>query len=467
MARIQHPTFERWSGAYQKIRDVLDGQDQVQSQGELYLPRPEGMSGSAYSAYVKRASFYAVAERTLSGLAGAITRTPPILELPPRLDTMRENATFEGNSFSVLLEEVVSEVLSIGRIALVLDYPAAGAKVAEAPYISTFRAEGILDWREEVVGGRKKLTYLRLHEDNDDLRDEVEQHLVLTLEPAYTIRRYHVTTQRNGLGINQTTEVQIDDDVVPVVNGSPLFDIPAVIISPYNLKVDVEKPPFLDLVNVNLAHYRNSADYEHSLFLTSQPTPWVAGAINEKNKPSTIGSGAFWVLPEGATCGVLEITGAGIGSIKDAMEGKIAQMASLGARMVYLGKGRNETSDTASLRVKDELSLLASTVSMVEAGLLKLLRLAAEWTQPGTADQVVLRMHRDFVSSQMDAGTLTALVKAWQSGALSHDSLLWNLKKGELVDPNRSLEEEQALIETETPGMGNIVPILGNGTSGA
>ena len=463
MARIQHPTFERWSSAYQKIRDVLDGQDQVQSQGELYLPRPEGMSASAYSAYVKRASFYGVAERTLMGLSGAITRTPPILELPPRIASMRENATFEGNSFGVLLEEVVQEVLSIGRICLCLDYPAQGATPGSAPYISTFKAEGIRDWRTELVNGRKTLTMIRLQEDNEDLRDGTEQHLVLTLEPAYTVRRYHVTTQRNGPGINSTLETQIGDDLVPVVNGSPLFEIPVVIISPYNLKVDVEKPPFLDLVNCNLAHYRNSADYEHSLFLTSQPTPWVAGAINEKNKPTTIGSGSFWILPSDATCGVLEISGAGIGSIKDAMADKVSQMASLGARMVYLGKGRNETTDTASLRVKDELSLLASTVNMVEQGLLKLLRMAAEWTQPGTADQVVLRMHRDFVSSQMDAALLTALVKAWQSGALSHDSLLANLKRGELIDPNRSLEEEQTLIEEESPGLTNIVPILGNG----
>lgn len=463
MARIQHPTYSEWSFAYQKIRDVLKGQDQVQAQGELYLPRPEGMSASAYQAYVRRASFYGVAERTLSGLAGAITRTPPILTLPPRIDSMKETATFEGNSFGVLLEEVVQEVLSVGRVCLCLDYPATGATPGSAPYISTFKAEGILDWRTELVNGRKTLTMIRLQEDNEDLRDGAEQHLVMTLEPALTVRRYHVTTQRNGPGLNATTEVQVGDDVVPVVNGSPLFEIPVVVISPFNLKVDVEKPPMLDLVNVNLAHYRNSADYEHSLFLTSQPTPWVAGSINEKNKPSTIGSGAFWCLPPGSQCGVLEISGAGIGSIKDAMADKVSQMASLGARMVYLGKGRNETLGTAQLRTRDELSLLASTVNMVEAGLLKLLRLAAEWTQPGSSDQVVLKMHRDFVSSQMDATLLTALIKAWQSGALSHDSLLMNLKRGELIDPNRSLEEEQTLIEEESPGLTNIVPILGNG----
>jgi hypothetical protein len=458
MAKVYHRTYQEYREGWDRIRSAIRGQDRIHQEGQMHLPKPEGMTTDGYHAYVKRASFYGVAERTLRGMVGATTRTPPILTLPPRLEPMRDAATFEGNSFDVLLEETMAEVLSIGRIALVLDYPQAGATPGSAPFISTFHAENILDWREQLVDGRQRLTMIRLHENNEDLDDGVEQHLVLSLEPAYTVKRFHVTTRRTGAG-SITDEVQVDDDLVPQINGSPLWEIPVAIVSPYNLKADTEKPPFLDLVNVNLAHYRNSADYEHALFLTSQPTPWVAGAINEKNKPTQIGSGAFWVLPEGATCGVLEIQGAGIASIKAAMDDKVAQMATLGARMVHDGKGRNETTDTAKLRTRSEMSLLFSSVNMVEAALLKLLRIAADWTQPGTGDQVVLKLHRDFVTAQMDATTLTALIKAWQSGALSHDSLLLNLKRGEMVDPNRSLEEELALIEEEGGlSTANVVP---------
>ena len=454
MPRVQHTTYSEYREAWDKIRDCIRGQDRIHAQGQLYLPKPEGMSTASYNAYVLRAAFYGVCERTLRGMVGACTRNQPILTLPPRIDSMRDLATFEGNSLDVLIEDTLAEVMSVGRIALLVDHPKSGATVTSAPFISSFRAESILDWREQLVDGRQKLTYVRLHENCDDLQDGVEQHLVLSLEPAYTVRRFHVTTRR-GINAQPGTveEVQVEDDLIPQVNGSPLFDIPLVIISPLNLKADVEKPPFLDLANVNLAHYRNAADYEHSLFLTSQPTPWVAGAINEKNKPTQIGSGAFWVLPEGASCGVLEIQGAGIASIKDAMADKVSQMASLGAQMVFTGKGRNETHDTAKLRTRSELSILFSSVNMVEAGILKLLRIAAEWTSPGSSKDVVFKMHRDFVSSQIDATLLTALIKAWQSGAISHDTLLLSLKRGEVVDPNRSLEEELALIEDEGGGM--------------
>jgi len=337
---------------------------------------------------------------------------------------------------------------------MVLDYPTENAAPGSAPFISTFNAESILDWKEELVGGRQKLTRLRLHEDNDDLDDTgVEQHLLLTLEPAYTVRRFHVTRKRNGPDMT-TEEVQVGEDIVPTIDGAPLLDIPAVVVSPYNLKADVEKPPFLDLVNVNLAHWRVSADYYWSLFLTSQPTPWVAGSLNDKNMPRQIGSGAFWVLPQGATAGMLEFTGAGIAAQKTALDDLTAQMATLGARMVYDGKGRNETTDTAKLRTRSELSLLHSSVNMVEAAIVKLLRLAAEWTQVGSKDQVSLKLHRDFITAQMDPAVLNALIKAWQAGAISHDTLLMNLKKGELMDVNRALDDERDLIEEDE----NVLP---------
>ncbi len=436
---------------------MVAGEDRLKAKGSVYLPQPEGMTTAQYHRYLTGGSFYAVAERTLRGMVGSVTRNEPILELPPRISSMRDAATFEGNSFTVLLEDTLREVLSIGRVAMLLDFPEDGAAPASAPYISTFNAEAILDWKEQLVGGRQKLTYLRLHEDNDDLEDTgVEQHLVLTLEPAYTVRRFHVSTKRNGNNIQSVEEVMVGEPFLPLINGAPLFDIPAVIVSPYNLKADVEKPPFLDLVNVNLAHWRNSVDYFWSLYLTSQPTPWISGPINEKNKPTQIGSGAFWILPEGAQAGMLEFTGAGIAAQKTALDDLTAQMATLGARMVYDGKGRNETTDTAKLRHRSELSLLHSSVNMIESGILKLLRLAAEWTAPNTSDDVTLKLHRDFVTAQMDSAVLTALIKAWQSGAISHDTLLMNLKKGELVDANRTLADERDLIEEDGGDLGKL-----------
>jgi hypothetical protein len=43
----------------------------------------------------------------------------------------------------------------------------------------------------------------------------------------------------------------------------------------------------------------------------------------------------------------------------------------------------------------------------------------------------------------------TALVAAWQQGAISRSTLLHNLRAGELLPPARTNEEETQLIEKE------------------
>ena len=54
---------------------------------------------------------------------------------------------------------------------------------------------------------------------------------------------------------------------------------------------------------LNLAHYRNSADYEDSVFFNGQPQPWMAGLTEEwrdwlKKEGIVIGSRVILPLPE-------------------------------------------------------------------------------------------------------------------------------------------------------------------------
>jgi len=134
---------------------------------------------------------------------------------------------------------------------------------------------------------------------------------------------------------------------------------------------------------------------------------------------------------------------------REAMTDKEQRMASLGARFITEGATRNEAADTARMRHRGENALLHSSVEMVEQGLSKLLRWAAEWTQPGTADQVVVKFHRDFLSMQADPQMVAQLLKAWTAGAISHETFVTNMKKGELIPADRSFEDEKGKIEEE------------------
>ena len=455
-----HSDYTRRTIQWARIRDALEGQDEIKENGEAYLKKPDGMTQTAYDAYKERAQFYPVIERTLRGMSGMVFRKPIKVEMPTRLEPLIEAATTEGHSLRVMSENVINEVLSVGRHGILVDYPTENTTAASIPYLATYSAENITDWKIQLVDGLRTLTRVVLKDDFDaddeDVNDgaEMRLELILNADGNYEARKWvAASADKKAADSGDMTWILVGEPTVPTVNGKPLKKIPFVFINPYDLRPEVEKPPMLDLVDVNIGHYRNSADYEHALFLTSQPTPWVAGNMNEKNTPSAIGSGAFWILPEGAQAGMLEFTGAGLEAMRTAMTDKEGRMASLGARMITEGKNRNEASDTAKMRGNGEMSLLTNVVNMVEAGIERALRIASEWVT-GRPDDVEFKINRDWVETMMDPQTLTALVKAWQAGGMSHQTLYENLQSGEIAPVDRTYEEEKDLIEEEGGDLG-------------
>ena len=68
-------------------------------------------------------------------------------------------------------------------------------------------------------------------------------------------------------------------------------------------------------------------------------------------------------------------------------------------------------------------------------------------------------LNTDFEASMMSATEIQALVAAWQSRAISRDTLLHNFRTGEILPPARTNEQELELIRKEPPPP-NITPML-------
>ena len=440
--------WDRLQAQYHLIRDCLDGEDAVKDQGQLYVPKPEGMSAQNYTHYLDRACFYGAPEMTLRALVGLALRKDPVIKLPPRLEPMRLNATYENAPMQVLVEDMVREVATMGRFGILLDFPADGASANAVPHISTFQAETIKDFSTGFVDGRKVLTCVHLASDEDWEGSDVTYELILEAG-VYQFRRF--------IRDQHKTRVVVGENHIPTINGKPLNYIPFLMVSHEGLRPEHVSPPFLSLCKVAISHFKNSADREHAIFLTASPTPWVAGSIPANKVPTQIGSGAVWTLPEGTEVGMLEFTGAGVAAMKEIMEEKSETMISLGARMLSSTVNRNETLGTATQRTRSELALLHGVVVSVEAGLNRLLRLAAEWVGDDP-DAASVSLSRDFIESAMDPKMIEQQMKLYLSGIISRASLHENLQKGEIVRADRSWEDEKDMIDEDG---GDISPIIG------
>ena len=431
--------WDRLQHQYHLIRDCLDGEDAIKGQGQLYVPKPDGMTATNYTHYLDRGCFYGAPEMTLRALVGLALRKEPVITLPERLEPMRLNATHDNAPMGILIEDAVREVMSMGRFGLLLDFPATGNSVNTVPHFATFEAETIEEFETAYVDGRKVLTRVHLVSDETQEGADVTYELILD-DSIYKFRRF-VRGQNKA-------RIDVGEETIPTVNGQALNFIPFIMVSHEGLRPDDVTPPFLALCQVALSHFKNSCDREHAIYLTASPTPWVAGSISADRVPAQIGSGSIWVLPEGTEVGMLEFQGAGVAAQKALMDEKVDTMATLGARMLSVTMNRNETIDTATQRTRSELALLHGVVVSVEAAINRLLRVAAEWMRDDT-DKASVSLNRDFIEVAMEPKMIEAQMKLWQSGGISRATLFENLQKGEIARADRSWEDEKDMIEEE------------------
>ncbi|MBU0724396.1 MAG: DUF4055 domain-containing protein [Alphaproteobacteria bacterium] len=432
-----HPAQAAALSGWARLRDCVAGEEAVKARRAEYLPRPGGQTERAYRAYLARAVWYGATERTLRGLVGAIFRHPPVVEAPKSLLARLDDLAPDGRPFETLALAVTRETALLGRHGLLVDRPAKGAG---DPYLASYPAEAICDWQLGLREGRQRLVRLVLQE-----ADETYRELLLDSAGHYRVRLW----RRKG---PRGTAYAIAEEHRPTRDGQPLEVIPFVFLGASNTGPAIEKPPLADLAGMNLAHYRNSADYEQSLFLTGQPTPWISGRLEARERPNAIGSGTIWYLPEGCQTGMLEFTGAGIEALRQAMLDKEARMVQLGARLLEAPKRAAETAEAVRLRGEAEASTLSVLAQSVGRGLTQALRHLAWWRGLDPTQEtggVTVRLNSDFVEARLSAPELQALVAAWQAGAISRRTLYDNLRDGEIVPPSRSFEEEQEMVQSQ------------------
>lgn len=449
MTAIKHARYDERAYEYHLIRDCLAGERAIKAQGQLYTPKPSGLSADDYKSYLARGSFYGTPEMTLRALVGLALRKDPVVKLPPRLEPLRLAATHDGAPMSILIEDAVRETLSLGRFGIMLDYPPSGATSTTPPHFVYWRAEEILDHQEAWIDGKKEL--MRVVLATAERFEDADVYMELMLDQGvYTVQRFIVQGENR-------VRTDVGEMVIPMVNGRNLDRIPMVIFSHLSLRPDDEKPPMLDLCQIALSHFRNSCEREHATFLTAAPTPVCIGDMPADKVPTSIGAGAMWHLPSGSDAKYLEFSGQGIGAQKELMDEKVDMMATLGARMLSVTMNRNETIDTATQRTRSELSLLHSAVVMVETAMNRMLREAAQWVG-ADPDEAMVTLNRDFIEASMDPKMIEQQTKLYLTGVISRQTLHENLQKGEIVRADVSWEDEKDRIEEDGGDVSSIIP---------
>ena len=452
------------------VSDCVQGQRQVKSKGDLYLPKPTGdidpsYADARYQAYLTRAMFYNGTGRTTEGLVGQVFGKPPELKLSETLSRYEDDIDGHGTSLTQQSKIALKDNVSIGHGGLLIDFPTSdGVMVTLAdiqskrlrPRILNTEATRIINWQTVVIGGEAKLSLLVTTEQKNVSVDPFEPdyeprwrvYQLVKIGEVYSVQVTLWRENSGEIGMGHEAFVAESGPNTVIANGTPLDTIPFVFYGALNNEPSIDKPPMLDLANVNVAHYRNSADYEESMFIVGQPTPvftgltqdWVDNNIKGK---VILGSRSAVGLPQGATADLLQTQPNSMPH--EGMKHKEDQMKSIGAKLIEPGFTKT-TATQVLVDASSESSILTTATDNVSTAYTVALGFFAKFLGDTTED-IVFKLNTDYDVDRMDAQERAQLLLEWQSGAITFTEMRGALKLAGVA----TIEDDEAklLIDLE------------------
>ena len=459
----EHPEYAKYLAMWTRTRDAVRGAIAVKDKKHVYLPVPDNDSGDErkgtetvrYRQYIKRAVFTNFTGRTKNALAGAAFRKNPQVEMPTGLEYLINDATGDGLSLAQLAKDELSNLLETGRCGFLVDYPQAGDNLTAEEVsmlelraaIIPYTAEQIINWKTEVMRGRKMLVSCTLAEnyynpaDEFDHSTEVQYRVLRLREDGYTQQLY-----REGEPFTEEFYPRMSD-------GSTWSFIPFQFVGAQNNDASMDDAPLSDIADVNMAHYRNSADYEESCFLVGQPSLFITHSLSpdqfaEYNPQGIkLGSRVGHVLGETGSASLLQANPNQL--VLEAMRLKENQMVMIGARIIT-DRTANETAEGARIRFASENSVLGDIVGNLSDAILQCIKWVGMFMGVD-AEDAMFKINDEFYDKSVDPQMIMSMIQLLDRQIIAEADIFGRLKAAGVVEPERTLEEIKEESGTANP----------------
>lgn len=425
------------------------GEDAVKSLVPSVLPTLNPSDKSQQNedrndAYKQRAVYFNATGRTREGLIGLAFARDPSVEVG-QFKYLLDDANGDGVSIYHCAQQALEGVLTCGRYGVLTDYNTDGRVT-----ISGYDAGSIVNWRVEVSHGVRKLVLLVLREvvsepDGSYGMKRVEMYRVYRLvNGRVSLELYRVDDGKAPRSVGDISLLR------PNANMPHFEEIPFSFIGSRSNSPDIQRAPLLPLADMNLAHFRDSADYQDSVFFCGQVQPWITGLTEAwrdhlEEKGIYIGSRNPILLPTGSQFGFAQAQPNQLA--KEAMDSKKDAMVALGARVVEENKV-SKTATQAAGDIATGTSVLGLCCANVSEAMTRALRLAGHFQSAKPFEAAKFSLTQDFSTSSLTPADLSSLVEAWQAGAIARSDLRTAFRKSGIL----SVERTDAQIDQELEG---------------
>lgn len=462
------------------IRDCLEGEQKIKDKGQVYLPYPstskpdcDNVEDNRYKAYKDRAVFLNVTRRTLYELMAQVFIKEPVVDSVDNdlIKYMIENATGNGVSLNQCAKQSLNYALAYAYGGVFVDFPETKGAVSLAdfekggyrPTITPYSPFDIKNFRVEDVGAEERLTlvvlgenYFEVDADGFEVKERKQLRVLRLADGVYKQVIYRSSTDDGFATVDNFKEYKT---IIPTdANGQTLDYIPFFFIGMENNNPYPDNPILYDLASLNIAHYRNSADYENTMFIAGQATLFVSGLNG--NKSMTVGSTETPAiklgsenainLNNGGTAGLLQAKADS--GLAESMEKKEKQMSAFGAKFL---DSDNVAKTAYQVKVENpsQGSILANCADNVSDAYTKALKVAHKLC--GLDDSNVLfELNTDFEYNRVGSDEQNFFINAWTQGAISFTEMRECLKRGGSATQDnevakKEIDEERAKAQQE------------------
>lgn len=464
----RHPSYEDKEYEWRQMRDTADGMSAVKRSAALYLPIPAAMlfdsskqvgipdangiqyntnsedkslksrapwdhPNKSYSAYLQRARFPDIVASTSLGLMGIATKKPAVVELGPSLSHLEEKATVCGLSLEELFKKCVQEILTTGRLSLLIDI------VDNKPYFVVYIAESYINWKE-----KSDETTLAVYEEkqygivgDEFSQDESKKNLVLRINDD---GNYESQEYMDG---KPSKKVEV------TLRGKRLKKIPNVTINATGVGNRIQTSPMIGISDIAISIYQKEADMANSEFVTCNPMLVFIG-VDQEDAPAVVGSNVAVAFPnEDSDAKYVEPESNSLNHMKERIKDLFAEAATYGAALLG-GTNKSEATETVRMRQEASGATLKTIVDSVENGITTGLDIMLEWMNK-KGEEYTFEANREFSDLKLTSQEQLALMQAWMNKGISYDTYFNNLQKAGIVSEETTSDKERSKIESDGP----------------
>ena len=446
------------------LEALQQGTDAMRAGREKYLPKWPNEEPASYSARVGTATLFPAYRRTVSVMSGKPFAKPLVLSkgTPASIVKWAENIDLQGVNLHAFAAEMFAESF-YGLAGILVDYPdttvrdEAGNPMPEQPVrtVAQVEADGIrpywvrvkhnqiLGARAKMVAGAMQLTQLRLleavEEDDGDFGTKSVQQ-VRVLEPG-SWRIY-----RKGQGRDKWDIYKQGTTTLRHIPFVPLYGRRSAFM--------VGHPPLIDLAYLNVKHWQSQSDQDTIEHVARVPILVLTGADDDTSL--TVGAQCAVKIPQGATLGFCEHTGAAIEAGTKALAALEDQMIQTGAELLVKKPGDRSATE-ANNDAEGNKSDLQRMVETYEDALDMALQFTADFAKLGSGGNVSL--FKDFGAANLSEASSQLVLSIQQGGLITKGTAIKELQRRGELDADLDPEAELEAVEQEGPPLGTVTDV--------